>query len=70
MTEQYYNRNRDGYIVAALLIVFVPIIPIAVLLLWPWPGHWKSRRDTFSERKSCESCPHPATSNLISLAWY
>jgi hypothetical protein len=38
-----------------MLIIFIPLIPVAALLLWPWAGRWKSQRDAFSERKSCKS---------------
>jgi len=34
------------------VIIFPPLFPVAVLLLWPWDSHWTKQRDAFSERKS------------------
>lgn len=52
--SQYYSTDESGYYWRSCLIIFVPLVPVAVLLLWPFEGRWKTKRDHFSEEKSCE----------------
>jgi hypothetical protein len=58
--NQTYGRDRSEFIWRACAIIFVPLVPVIVILLSPWPHTLERHRDAFSIRNHCE--PQDATS--------